>query len=176
MPDFVSKITGIEIPFHSPLLLMLVAIHVLAGLVCVVTGIVAMMSGKRPGRHPTFGTVYYWGLAVLFASATVLAAARWTEDYILFVLGLISFAAAFLGRNARRQRWRKWSQVHISLMGSSYIFMLIAFYVDNGKSLPVWKDLPHFTYWLLPALIGFPLILWALRRYRGLSNPVAGAG
>jgi hypothetical protein len=30
-------------------------------------------------------------------------------------------------------------------MSLSYVVMLIAFYVDNGKQLPVWKDLPHFT-------------------------------
>jgi hypothetical protein len=31
-------------------------------------------------------------------------------------------------------------------MGLSYILMLIAFYVDNGKQLPLWKNLPHFMY------------------------------
>jgi hypothetical protein len=34
-------------------------------------------------------------------------------------------------------------------MGLSYVLMLIAFYVDNGKQLPIWKDLPHFGYCLL---------------------------
>jgi hypothetical protein len=172
-PDAALKIAGIEIPFKSPLLLTLLAVHVLAGLVCVVTGIVAMLSRKRPGRHPRFGTIYYWGLAVLFTTATVLAATRWTEDHNLVVLGLISLAAASLGRTAQRRRWRKWARVHISSMGSSYIFMLIAFYVDNGKSLPLWKDLPRFTYWLLPALFGTPLIVWALVRYRRFSDAAA---
>jgi hypothetical protein len=40
--------------------------------------------------------------------------------------------------------------------------MLVAFYVDNGKQLPLWKDLPHFTYWLLPLAVGIPLIVRAL--------------
>jgi uncharacterized membrane protein SirB2 len=174
VPDTILKIAGIEIPFRSHFLLTVLAIHVFAGLLCVVTGIVAMLSNKRTGRHPRFGTIYYWGLAILFTSATVLAATRWSEDYILFVLGAISFGAASLGRNARRRRWRKWTPVHISSMGSSYIFMLIAFYVDNGKSLPLWKDLPHFTYWLLPALGGIPLIVWALLRYLQPSNAAPG--
>jgi hypothetical protein len=48
-------------------------------------------------------------------------------------------------------------------MGLSYVLMLIAFYVDNGKQLPpLWKDLPHVTYWLLPLAIGIPLIVRAL--------------
>ena len=47
-------------------------------------------------------------------------------------------------------------------MGLSYVLMLVAFYVDNGKQLPLWKDLPHFTYWLLPFALGIPLIVRAL--------------
>jgi hypothetical protein len=39
--------------------------------------------------------------------------------------------------------------------GHLTFLLLIAFYVDNGKQLPVWKDLPHVTYWLLPLLSGF---------------------
>jgi hypothetical protein len=55
-------------------------------------------------------------------------------------------------------------------MSLSYVFMLIAFYVDNGKQLPVWKDLPHFTYWLLPVTVASPLIGWAL-----FSHPLVQA-
>jgi hypothetical protein len=47
-------------------------------------------------------------------------------------------------------------------MGLSYVLMLIAFYVDNGKQLPVWKDLPHFMYWLLRLVVGLLLVLRAL--------------
>jgi hypothetical protein len=43
--------------------------------------------------------------------------------------------------------------------------LLTAFYVDNGKSLPLWRDLPSITYWLLPAAVGLPLILYALLRH-----------
>jgi hypothetical protein len=51
-------------------------------------------------------------------------------------------------------------------MGGSYIGLLTAFYVDNGKQLPLWDRLPTIAYWLLPALIGVPLIYRALRRAR----------
>jgi hypothetical protein len=47
-------------------------------------------------------------------------------------------------------------------MGTSYILLLTAFYVVNGKSLPLWRALPSITYWFLPAAIGFPLIVRAL--------------
>jgi hypothetical protein len=41
-------------------------------------------------------------------------------------------------------------------MGMSYILLLTAFYVYNGKSLPLWKELPPFAYWILPGAIGVP--------------------
>ena len=102
----VTVVAGVEIPSTSPVFLIIVGLHVLVGLVCVVTGVVAILSSKRPGAHPTFGTIYFWGLTAVFVSASILAAIRWNEDYHLFVLGALAFAAAFWGRAARRGRWR----------------------------------------------------------------------
>jgi hypothetical protein len=49
--------------------------------------------------------------------------------------------------------------------------LLIAFYVDNGKSLPLWKELPPAAYWLLPAAIGIPLIVRALLWHSLVGQP-----
>jgi hypothetical protein len=160
--DDATAIAGIEIPSTNPVFLTVVGIHILLGLACVVTGAIAMLSQKRAGRHPSNGTIYFWCLAGVFLTMTSLAAARWAQDYHLFILGALSFAAAYFGREARRRRWRQWARLHIASMGSSYVLLLIAFYVDNGKSLPLWKELPAFAYWLLPAVIGIPLIVRAL--------------
>jgi len=161
----VTIIAGIEIPSASPLFLGVVGFHVALGLACVVTGAVAMLSPKRAGRHPTFGTIYFWCLSAVFISATTLSAMRWAEDYHLFILGVLSFAAAIVGRSARRRRRPGWAGVHVSGMGLSYILLLTAFYVDNGKSLPLWKELPTIAYWLVPGAIGMPIIAWALLRH-----------
>jgi hypothetical protein len=155
-------VAGIEIPSTNPVFLTVVGVHVLLGLACTVTGVIAMLSRKRPGRHPRYGTIYYWCLAGVFLTASSLAAVRWAQDYHLFILGALSFAAAYLGRQARRHRWRYWARLHIVGMGSSYVLLLIAFYVDNGRFLPIWKDLPPIAYWLVPAAIGIPLIVRAL--------------
>jgi hypothetical protein len=45
-------------------------------------------------------------------------------------------------------------------MGASYVFMLTAFYVDNGKNLPGWRELPQIAFWLLPSVIAIPVILY----------------
>jgi peptidoglycan/LPS O-acetylase OafA/YrhL len=158
-------VAGIEIPSTSPIFLTIVGLHVLAGLVCVVAGVIAMLSPKRSGRHPTFGMIYYWGLTAVIVSASILAVMRWDEDYHLFILGVLAFAAASVGRAARRRRWPRWVRFHIAGMGLSYVLLLTAFYVDNGKSLPLWKELPPIAYWLLPAAIGLPLIAQALMRH-----------
>jgi hypothetical protein len=109
--------------------------------------------------------IYYWSLSVVFVSASILAALRWAEDYHLFILGTLSFATASFGRMARRRRWYGWVRLHIIGMGLSYILMLTAFYVDNGKSLPLWKELPAIAYWILPSAVELPLIVNALLRH-----------
>jgi hypothetical protein len=151
-------------PFAAMLLL-----HVPAGLTSVVAGAVAAASPKRRGRHPSFGTVYFWALSVVFVSAAGMAALRWTEDRHLFVLGTISFGLASIGYLARRIRWKGWMSFHILGMSLSFVVLLTAFYVDNGPHLPVWDRLPAVAYWTLPGLVGLPLVIRAMRRHARLT-------
>jgi hypothetical protein len=161
-----THVLGIEIPSTDPIFLAVVlGVHIPLGLACVVVGAAAMLSEKGRGRHSTFGTIYFWCLLVLFASAAFLSVVRWRENYDLFVLGTVSLAAALFGRTALRQRWPHWTEFHIAGMGFSYLFMLIAFYVDNGKQLPLWRNFPPFMYWLLPLCFGLPLIITTLMRH-----------
>jgi hypothetical protein len=171
MSDAVTNLAGIEIPSTDPVFPAVIGTHILLGLACTVTGVVAMSSEKREGRHPRYGRIYYWCLIGVFLTATGLAAVRWAEDYHLFILGALSLAEAYLGRRARRQRWRNWVRLHITGMGASYVLLLTAFYVDNGKSLPLWRELPPIAYWLLPAAVGLPLIARALFRHPLARRP-----
>ena len=51
-------------------------------------------------------------------------------------------------------------------MGASYILMITAFYVDNGpNSLALWRELPPIAFWILPTLVGTPILLNALLRH-----------
>ena len=158
-------IGGIPLPSDAPLFLAIIALHVVAGLIAVIAGVVTMLSRKQAGRHPLAGTIYYWALALVFATMTALAFARWPEDYHLFTLGLFAFIAATIGRRARRRLWRGWPRVHICGMGTSYILLITAFYVDNGPNLPVWRELPSTAFWVLPSLIGAPILINALVRH-----------
>jgi hypothetical protein len=153
----------------------LLGVHILAGLTCVVSGVVAMLRPKRRGRHPRFGTLYYYALSVIWVTASGMAALRWTQDAYLFALGSAAFACGSVGCAARRIHWPGWLAYHIVGMGTSYVILLTAFYVDNGPRLPLWSLLPHHTYWTLPSLIGVPLMLRALaRRQPGRAGAVVG--
>jgi len=165
MDSGITSIAGIQIPSQDPVFLAIVAIHVVLGLACAISGVLAMLAVKGPGRHPKAGSVYYWALAALFVSATVLSVTRWAEDYHLFILGALAFGAAHLGRLARRRRSVQSLRLHIAMMGCSYVLLLTAFYVDNGKQLPLWRELPAWSYWALPTLVGAPLVIWAILRH-----------
>src|SRR3954468_1368937 len=128
-----TVVAGIEIPSTHSVFPTVFRIHVLLGLACTITGVLAMLSRKRAGRHPRFGTIYFWCLGGVVLTASSLAAVRWAHDYHLFILGALSFAAAYFGRRAMQQHWRYWVRLHIAGMGSSYVLLLIAFYVDNGR-------------------------------------------
>lgn len=165
MPDHSIVILGIPVPSSAPVFLAIVAVHVFAGLGCVIAGFIAMLSVKRAGRHPIAGSAYYWLLAMAVVSMSVLSYMRWPEDAHLFFLGALSFAAATIGRAARRIQWRGWLTYHVSGMGSSYILLLTAFYVDNGANLPLWRYLPSPVFWIGPSIVGLPILIRVLLRH-----------
>jgi hypothetical protein len=156
-------VLGIPIPSSAPIFLSIIAIHVTAGLSCTVAGLVAMLAPKRAGRHPTAGTVYCWSLVVVFLSMTALSLIRWPANNHLFALGILSFGAGTAGRTVRRRQRPGWLPLHVTGMAISYILLLTAFYVDNGPHLSLWRSLPPLAYWLLPSLVGVPILLWVLR-------------
>jgi uncharacterized membrane protein len=94
-------VAGIEIPSTDPVFLAVVlGVHIPLGIACVAIGAIAMLSPKRRGRHSRFGTIYFWCLLALSASATFLSLMRWEENYHLFILGAWSLACAWLGTPA----------------------------------------------------------------------------
>ncbi len=174
-----TNVLGLPIPDAGRVFVVALVLHVAAGLTCVVAGALAASARKRPGRHPRSGRVYLWGLAFVFATATVMATIRWHEDAHLFGIAVVAASLGAIGWSARRRRWRGWVRWHASGMGGSYIALLTGFYVDNGPNLPLWRLLPHWSYWVIPLLVGTPLIVSALHRYAtGVSSrpPEASQG
>jgi hypothetical protein len=57
------------------------------------------------------------------------------------------------------------AKAHLTGMALSCILMLTTFLVDNGKFLPIWRELPPLASWFIPAAIGLPFLARALRRH-----------
>jgi hypothetical protein len=160
-----GRILGDQVGSTAPVFLAFLAIHVVAGLTAVITGAVAALARKGSLRHIRAGRWFYRAITVVFITATALAIMRWRQDYYLFLIGAIAFAAATAGYQHRR-RQRPGDTGHITGMGIGYTAMLTAFYVDNGPHLPVWDHLPTLAFWLLPSAIAAPLIARSVRRAR----------
>jgi hypothetical protein len=116
--DKLAVLLGIEVPSSDPVFLSIVfGVHIPLGVACVIAGATAMLSRKGRGRHATAGKVYFWCLAALFGSVTVLSLTRWVENYPLFLFGAAAFASALFGRTALRMQWPCRTRLHLTGMG-----------------------------------------------------------
>jgi hypothetical protein len=167
-----GHILGTDVGSTAPVFLAFLAVHVAAGLTAVVSGAVAALARKGGPRHVGAGRWFYRAITVVFATAAVLAAMRWRQDYRLLIIGAVAFTAATVGYQHRR-RHRPGDTGHIAGMGIGYVAMLTAFYVDNGPHLPLWDRLPPFAFWLLPSAIGAPVIVRAVLSARSLRQAPA---
>ena len=133
---------------------LLLIVHALAGLMTVITGIVAFSMPKRQGRHPNWGERYLWAYTLVFLTATILSVERWSVDAYLFFLALVGYGFALGGYVAsrfRREPWlmcllgKYWVIAHSVGTIGSYIVLLIGFYVDNAHLIPLLNHLPQLT-------------------------------
>ena len=136
----------------------LLIVHASLGVVLLVLGGVALAGRKsKRARHPLVGTVYFWLLTSVLASAMVLGQrhAGWSMFEIMtpptFALGLIGY---LMGR-LRPTGWLRW---HIGGMAGSYIGVVTAF----GFQLVPRAFYPY--WWILPTVVGTLLIARAQRR------------
>lgn len=68
----------------------------------------------------------------------------------------------------------KWIGAHISGMLGSYIGIVTATIVVNVPKIPVLNELPLLLFWVLPTIIGTPLIFRVGNKYKPkklLSSP-----
>jgi hypothetical protein len=118
-------------PSSKPLFFSIVAIHVLLGAAAATTGLVAMLSPKGPDRQRKFGALYFWLPTLLLLSATAVSAMRSAGAYHLFILGAISFAAAFAGRERGAEEYEHGCPSTSQGWDLLTWLMLVAFHVDN---------------------------------------------
>jgi hypothetical protein len=145
------------------------AVHILTGTLGLLLGPLAMRAPKRRGRHTRVGGIYHWNMLLVAVSATALSLLAWSEIWWFTPIAIFSYANALLGYLAVKIRWKGWLPHHIAGMGGSYIALVTALLVVNagGANLVVW---------LLPTIVGTPLIALAVARAsRSPLARVAGA-
>lgn len=139
----------------------LLSLHIAVGSLGLVAGPAAMLLPKRRGWHTRLGLVYQGLLAVLCLSAFGLVAID-PSVWWLAVIGAATWSAALAGWWVRRRRVPGWLPLHVSFMCGSYVAFVTAFLVNTwGSPLS----------WILPTVIGSPLIAWAAARVGSAERP-----
>jgi hypothetical protein len=144
--------------------------HIVTGFICLVSGVFAMSSKKRKGKHTVSGEIYHWSYVLVFFSAVVLSIIHWEESAYLFYIALFSYSLALLGYLSAKRRWKNWLSHHIGGMLGSYIGIVTATLVVNIPKVPVLNELPVLIFWFIPTIIGTPLIYRVGGKYKPNSR------
>ena len=162
-----TDIFGIPVPSTDRVFLTFVVVHILISLIAVLTGLFAMLSDKRMRRHALYGRLYFWAMLLSFCTVVILSIMRWPHNIHLLSIGVFAITVTLLGYRLAKNRVLNWTRYHTICMGTSYILLMTGFYVDNGKNLPFWKLFPQWFFWVFPAVVGIPIIIYVLR-----TNPL----
>lgn len=133
----------------------LLVVHVTAGSIGLLLGPLALRAPKRAGWHPRLGLAYQGAVAVMTTTALGLVALAPGRLWGLGLIAAATEAAALAGWRVRRRHAPGWLPQHIRLMCGSYLSFVTAALVVNWASPLAW---------VLPTLIGTPLINRAVTR------------
>jgi hypothetical protein len=151
-------------PLRDPFL----AIHIATGTTGLILGPLAMRAPKRRGPHTRLGETYHWIMLTVCLSAAGLAILAWDRLWWFLAIAAFSYANALVGYLAAKRRRPGWLRAHIGGMGGSYIALVTALLVVNiGQQLPV--------VWILPTVVGSPVIAWIINEVDRGRRPRAAS-
>lgn len=142
---------------------LVLAAHVAAGSTGLILGPLTMLAPKRRGRHTQLGGPYHWATFAVFVTAIALVVSELDRLWWFIPLAGFSYGQALVGYLAVRRRRPGWLPRHVRGMGGSYIALVTALLVVNLGD-------QTFVVWLLPTVIGTPLIARAVARLPGLPQ------
>ncbi|MBY0597129.1 DUF2306 domain-containing protein [Bacillus bingmayongensis] len=141
-----------------PLFPFFLVIHIIAGFIFLLIGLISSFALKQRGIHTIFGELYHGFYVIVFVTAIILAILHWEQSAYLFYIALFSYGLALLGYTAVKIKWNNWIITHISGMLGSYIGIITATLITNAAKIPLLKEFPTLLIWFLPTIIGTPLI------------------
>ena len=140
---------------------LLLVVHVGAGCAGLLIGAGALLVPKRRGWHVRLGLAYQVVVALMTTSALALAVTASTTPWVLVLIAVATEAAAITGWIVARRRRPGWLPVHISFVAGSYVSFVTAALLVNWSSPLAW---------VLPTLIGSPVIARVARRARARAH------
>jgi hypothetical protein len=143
----------------------LLTLHVAAATTGLVITAPTLLVPKRRGFHTVLGKVY--GAALITMCLTALALVVYRPS-VLWPLGIIAVGVLGLavpGLLLALRRPRGWYIWHLNLMPSSAISFVTAFAVQVTDVRNLWA-------WLLPTIIGSPLIAYRSAVAQGRIKPI----
>lgn len=145
--------------------------HIAVGTVGLVLGPIAMTALKGSRLHAWAGELYHWVMLAVCVSAAGLAWLDWERNWWFLPVAMGSYAFAFVGYVAAKRRWPGWLAAHVSGQGGSYIAMLTAILVVNWQLLTGTSGRSSPWAWILPTLVGSPIIAWVNVQVRRGRRP-----
>lgn len=105
-----------------------------------------------------------WGLRIMLAGGTFGIVAL-----VFGLLGLFVSYDYYRTFNRKAPDAEHWLRMHIRGMSISYIAATTAFLVNNDNWFPF---IPPVLLWLLPSMIGVPVVLWVIGKYKPKADSV----
>lgn len=160
-----TDLFGIPVPSTDKVFISIVVVHITIALICVVSGLLAVLRDKSGKKHRAAGNFYFWSMLLSFITVIILSIMRWPHNVHLLLIGTLAFGFTYAGRTLAKIHSRNWTRFHTMCMGFSYILLLTGFYVDNGKNLPFWNQFSTLFFYIFPSVVGIPIIIYVLIKH-----------
>lgn len=141
---------------------LLLAVHITAGIVALLSATLALCSGKGEKLHRLSGTIYFWAMSAIFTTAIPMAII--TGNTFLFLIAIFSFYLAFAGRQFAKNRKGiasniDWVAIGLVLISGIGMWMLAINYF-----------LTHNSQYITLALFGFIALAVGYQDYMRYKN------
>ena len=118
----------------------LLIIHVAAGVISLVTGLISILSLKGSKVHKKSGKIYFYSMTIVFVTAIIIASYRFNR--FLFLIAFLSYYSVFAGvrklrlKNLHKNQKPKWYDWIAGIInGTANLFFIglgIYYSIENG--------------------------------------------
>ena len=118
----------------------LLIIHVAAGVISLVTGLISILSLKGSKVHKKSGKIYFYSMTIVFVTAIIIASYRFNR--FLFLIAFLSYYSVFAGvrklrlknlHKNQKPKWYDWTAGNINGIANLFFIGLGIYYsIENG--------------------------------------------